>query len=126
MTEELLKPLRALKCQEINIHRALLIERGFFEYNGRRFDSRTGSQIFLMGLVTLANAGIIRPANFKFRTFDNEEIEVTNTDIHGMFCALMDRLNDVASASFRFKEAVQALPDFVALENYHVDEQPWP
>jgi len=103
------------------------LTRDFFTYQGHKWDCNDMADTNISGAVTIAlmNSGSL-PSGFQWRDYDNNMVDVTGAYMCGMAASYMTFVTASYGASWAHKEAISALADIQAVQEYDYQTSYWP
>lgn len=84
---------------------------GGLNFGGNRYDTDAGSVTNLMQTLTVINAGVALPANFTWRTADDQDIPFDAAAVLALATAIGTHTHDVYKASWQIKKAIKNAAD---------------
>ena len=108
-----------LRTDEINNYRDIVLDGGF-TWNGNLYDSDLLSRSNLTAALTGVNAGITLPSNFTWRTHDNQNIAMNNTDLVTFALSMLQWAETVYGVSWYHKANLQASTTVSAAATYDI------
>jgi hypothetical protein len=102
-----LDDLKTAKTDEINTARAEAINAGI-EHNGHRWQTDKTARENITGTLSAVNAGVQLPAEFTWRTEDNQDVPMDATWLTALAAAVLAHVNAQYTRSWALKAQTDA------------------